>query len=378
MNNFQQLKPIDKINPNKNITDEEIKNNYITPGHPTAYSGVNQVHRFYGGKVSLARIRNILAGVEGYTLHKEFHEKQRNITYKHFKRYQFQMDLVEVSQFSIKNDGVKYLLNCIDIFTRYAFVRPLKDKTAKTVLNAFQSILQEAVQKPVMIVMDKGTEFMNQQFKQYCDSLGIKLINPQVSIHAAFVERFNRTLQMLIYKYMTENETNRYIDVLQDLVKSYNTRKHRMINTSPLQAEKNENNQHLQINLLQQQQLEKIKTQKPKLKVGDYVRIAKQKGKFSRSYDEQAMQEIYKVKVIDTRKKIPLYRLTDYDGNTELTGGFYEFELTPVITNTFRIEKVIKNRKYKGKKQLFVKWKGFGDEHNSWIDADNVERIFNM
>jgi Integrase core domain/Chromo (CHRromatin Organisation MOdifier) domain len=376
MISFQQLQPVELNNSFNNVTDEEIKKNYTTPGHPTAYSGVNQTHSFYGGKVTLARIRKLLSGIEGYTLHKEFHEKQRNVTYKHFKRYQFQMDLVDISQYSQHNEGVKYLLNCIDIFTRYAFVRPLKDKSAKTVLNAFQSILQEAQQNPYIVVMDKGTEFMNQQFKQFCDSLGIKLINPQASIHAAFVERFNRTLQMLIYKYMTENETNRFVDVLQNLVKSYNTRKHRMINMSPLQAELNDNNEHLRINLLQQQQLDKIKIKKPKIQIGEYVRIAKQKGKFSRSYDEQAMQEIYKVKTIDMRKKIPLYHLTDYDGKNELIGGFYEFELTPVVTNTFRIEKVIKKRKYKGKNQLFVKWKGFGNEHNSWIDANNVERIF--
>jgi len=377
MTSFQEINPSfhNKVQ-YKDITDDEIKQNYITPGHPTAFSGVSQIHRFYGGYVTLSRIKKILSGVEGYTLHREFREQPRNITYKHFKRYQFQMDLVEVGQFSNKNDGIRYLLNCIDIFTRYAFVRPVKDKSAKTILVAFQSILQEAQTKPLMVVMDKGTEFMNQQFKTFCESQNIKLVNPQASVHAAFIERFNRTLQMIIYKYMTENETNRYVDVLQDLVKSYNNRKHRMINMTPNEAEKNENNEHLQINLLQQKQVEQIKTRKPQLQAREYVRIAKQKGKFSRSYDEQAMQEIYRIKNVDLRKKIPLYHLTDYDGKESLLGGFYEFELTPVKTDTFRIEKVLKKRRYKGKNQLYVKWKGFGDQHNSWIDAANVERIF--
>jgi Integrase core domain/Chromo (CHRromatin Organisation MOdifier) domain len=377
MINFQPLQSStgEKIQFN-NISDEEIKRNYTTPGHPTAFSGITQTYKFYRGYVPLQRIKNILSGVEGYTLHKEFRNRPRNITYKHFKRYQFQMDLVEVGQFSEKNDGCRYLLNCIDIFTRYAFVRPLKDKSAKTVLDAFKSILLEAQTKPLMVVMDKGTEFMNQHFKNFCDSQKIKLINPQASVHAAFIERFNRTLQMIIYKYMTENETNRYVDVLQDLVRSYNHRRHRMINMTPYEAEKNENNEHLQLNLIQQKQIVEQKKQKPNLKIGEYVRIAKQKGKFSRSYDEQAMQEIYKIKTIDLRKNIPLYHLTDYDGKEELVGGFYEFELTPVKTETFRIEKVLKKRKFKGKEQLFVKWKGFGDNHNSWIDASNVERVF--
>jgi len=377
MTNFQPLNNTNVIQKQySDTTDEEIKQNYLTPGHPTAFSGINQVHKFYGGQIPLARIKKILSGVEGYTLHTEFHDKPRNITYKHFKRYQFQMDLVEVGQFADKNDGIRYLLNCVDIFTRFAFVRPLKDKTAKTVLLAFKSILEEAQIKPLMVVMDKGTEFMNQHFKTFCDSLNIKLINPQASVHAAFVERFNRTLQMLIYKYMTENETNRYVDVLQDLVKTYNNRRNRMIYMSPLEAERNENNEHLKLNLIQQKQINDIKKRQPKLKVGEYVRIAKQKGKFSRSYDEQAMQEIYKIVSVDLRKRIPLYHLSDYDGKEMLVGGFYEFELTPVVTDTFRIEKVIKKRRFRGKDQLFVKWKGFGEKHNSWIDAANVERVF--
>ena len=356
--------------------DEDILRNYTTPGHPTAYSGLNQVYNFYGGRFSQNKLKTLLAGNEGYTLHKEFHQGPRNITYKHFKRYQFQIDLVDVQQLAAKNDGYRYLFNCIDIFTRFAFVRPLKDKKAETVLAAFKSILQEANKKPFMIVMDKGTEFTNQLFQTFCQNEGMKLINPQASVHAAFIERFNRTLQMIMYKYMSDNETERYIDVLQLLVDSYNKRKHRIIHMSPIDAEKNTNNQHLQLNLIQQNQVDKIKPKQPSLRIGTYVRIAKQKGKFSRSYDEQTVQEIFRIRKVDVTKKIPLYYLSDYYGNEDLVGGFYDFELTPVKTNVFRVEKVLKKRNYKGKKQIFVKWKGFSEKYNSWIDEENIEKKF--
>jgi hypothetical protein len=286
------------------------------------------------------------------------------------------MDLVEVQHLSSKNDGVRYLLNCIDIFTRFAFVRPLKDKTANSVLTAFKSILQEAVTPPYMVVMDKGAEFTNNAFREFCNRVNIKFINPQASVHAAFIERFNRTLQLLMYKYMTDNETERYIDVLPKLVFTYNNRMHRMIKTTPQKAESNNNGEHLNLSLIQQEQLKKIKTKKPNLAVGSYVRIAKQKGKFSRSYDEQTMQEIFKIKSVDTNKPIPLYHLTDYDGKEDIVGGFYEFELTPIETQIFRIEKVLKKQTYRGKRQVFVKWKGFRDSHNSWIDETNIERNF--
>lgn len=378
-NLFQQQTPLITPIPEdtRSVSHDIVKQNYITPGHPTAFSGINQVFNYYRGQIPLSQIKQILSGVEGYTLHKEYHEQPRNMTYKHFKRYQFQMDLVEISQFADENNGIRYLLNCIDIFTRYAFVRPLKNKSAKNVLDAFKSILNEAEVKPYMLVMDKGTEFTNRLFKNFCAENNIKLINPQTSVHAAFIERFNRTLQMLIYKYMTENETNRYIDALDKLVETYNNRKHRMIGMTPSDAEMNKNNEHLQLNLIQAKQHENIKRKIPKFKIGSYVRIAKQKGKFARSYDEQMMQEIFKIKSVNTSKPIPLYTLTNFDGSEDIIGGFYEFELVPVITNTYRIEKVLKRRKVGGKTQLFVKWKGFGNEHNSWIDGENVERVFN-
>lgn len=358
------------------ITDEKILKDYTTPGHPIAYAGIVNVYNYYNRQVPLTRIKKLLSGNEGYTLHKEFHKQQRNITYKHYKRYQFQMDLVEVQHIAQKNDGVRYLFNCIDIFTRFAFVRPLKDKSAITVLNAFKSILDEAQTPPYMVVMDKGTEFSNKQFKAFCDSKNIKFINPQASVHAAFIERFNRTLQQLMYKYMTDNETERYIDVLSKLVDTYNNRFHRMIKTTPQQAENNNNGEHLQLALIQQEQIKQIKSKKPQLQIGSYVRIAKQKGKFSRSYSEQTMQEIFKIKSINTKKPIPLYHLTDYDGKEDIIGGFYEFELTPVETKVFRIEKIIKKRTYRGKCQIFVKWKGFNDTYNSWIDETNIDKTF--
>jgi hypothetical protein len=66
------------------------------------------------------------------------------------------MDLVDIQQKAAENDGVKYLLVVIDTFTRYAFVRPLLDKTGLNVLNAFKSVIDEAVEKPLHITMDRG------------------------------------------------------------------------------------------------------------------------------------------------------------------------------------------------------------------------------
>ena len=364
---------------------QDLKNSYSRPGHPIAFSGIQNVYRYYRPHLTIKDIEGALSEVENYTLHKEFHSQQRNPSYSHYKRYQFQCDLVDVRGLAKYNDGINYLLTCIDTFTRYAFVRPLITKHGPKVLAAFKSILEEAVEYPKNLVFDRGTEFYNEDFLRFCRGVGIQVYSPDTSIHGAFIERFNRTLQGIVYKYMTENETNRYIDVtdnlgqttqlLQKFVRTYNNRIHRMIGTTPFTAETDVNS-HLEIRNRMSKYYETIKPKQPKFQVGDYVRIMKLKGKFDRGYNERAAKEIFKVQAIKTNLKIPLYTLSNYAGTEIIRGNFYAHELTKASGDVFRIEKVIKKRKVRGKEQLFVKWKGFDDSHNSWIDSEQVVRRF--
>ena len=366
--------------------EEDLRNNYNTPGYPIAFSGINAIYSFYRGVLSKEKIKEILSSVENYTLHREYHGGQRNTSYSHFKRQKFEMDLLDIQQLASDNDGARYLLTCIDTFTRKAFVRILTSKEAKYVVEAFKSILNEAVEYPKTLVLDRGTEFTNKLFVEFCKQNGIKVWMPDSSSHAAYVERFNRTLQDLIYRYLTENETNRFVNVtdkdgnllnvLRNLVGTYNNRKHRMTGVTPNQADEDEST-HLQIRLRQSKEQLKVKRKATKFKVGDEVRIAKQKGKFSRGYQERSNQEIFRIYKIKTNLKIPMYVLETYDGKEVLNGSFYDFEITKVTGDVFRIDKILKTRKTRnGKMQHYVKWKGFNDTYNSWIDADNIVKKF--
>jgi len=363
-----------------------LKECYNTPGHPIAFAGVNVIYQYYKPYLSIPDIENVLSSIENYTLHREYHSNQRNPSYSHFKRYQFQCDLVDIRSLSKYNDGVNYLLTCIDTFTRYAFVRLLTTKHGKPVTDAFKDIIREAIEPPKMVVLDRGTEFYNQHFEQFCRDNGIALYSPDSSIHGAYIERFNRSLQQIIYKYMTEHETNRFIDykneeglivpLMPRFLATYNNRKHRMIGTTPYIAE-NVPDSHLDIRTRMTKYYEKIKNKKPKFVVGDYVRIAKIGGKFARGYNERSSQEIFKIHNITTNLKIPMYVLSNYRGDEIIKGKFYQHELTKVDTDIFRIEKILRRRNYKGKQQLYVKWKGFDDSYNSWINEnDEVVRDF--
>ena len=355
--------------------ENDLQNNYNNPGHPIAYSGINNIFEYYRGVLSREKIKNILSTIDNYTLHKDYKKGQRNPSYSHFPRYQFQMDLVDVQERSRYNSGVRYLFTVIDTFTRFAFVRMLRDKTAKTVLDSFKSILEEAGKKPIMIVSDRGTEFKNALFDKFCSEQNIKLYNPDTSIHAAYIERFNLTLQKLIEKYLSENETEKYVDKLIDILKTYNSRKHRMTGYSPFIAETMPE-VHLNIRKKMSEYYAKIKEKNITYKVGDTVRIARQKGKFSRGYKEQSSVEVFKVYKISKKSKIPLYFLETFNGMEKIRGGFYDFELTKTNLDSFKIEKVIKQKIVNGEKHLYVKWKGFDSTHNSWIPATDVTKSF--
>jgi len=365
---------------------EDLKQNYTKPGHPIAFSGINSIYKYYKGILTIKNIKEVLSSIENYTLHREYHSEQRNPSYSHFKRYQFQADLIDIQKLSKYNDGINYLLTCIDTFTRFAYVRPLISKHAENVVNAFVSIFEESLTLPQILTMDRGSEFTNNYFKEFCQLNNINCRMADSSSHASFVERFNLTLQRLMYKHMSEFETKRYIDrtekngnvipVLSELVKTYNNRIHSSIGVTPFEAENNPN-VHLGMRLKMSKYYESVKRKPVKFNIGDKVRIAKLKGKFSRGYEESSNEEVFKIYDIKRKTRIPMYILSDFNETEIIKGSFYSFELTKVTGDVYRVEKVLKTRQRNGKTEHYVKWRGYNDSHNSWIEDKDIVQNFN-
>ena len=101
------------------------------------------------------------------------------------------------------NKGIKYLLCVIDLFSKYAFVVPLKDKKGIGIVNAFQSILDKSKRKPNKIWVNKGSEFYNASFKKWLQGNDIVMYSTNNEGKSVVAERFIRTLKSEIYKYMT-------------------------------------------------------------------------------------------------------------------------------------------------------------------------------
>ena len=169
-------------------------------------------------------------------------------------------------------------------------------------------------------------------------------------------KRFIRTLKSKIYKHMTSISKNVYIDKLDDIVNEYNNTYHTTIKMKPIDVKDN-----TYINTDKE-----INNKDPKFKVGDRVRISKYKNVFAKGYTANWSEEVFVIKKVKNTV-LWTYVINDLNGE-EIMGTYYEKELQKTNQEEFRIEKVIKRKGYK----IYVKWKGYDNSFNSWINKKDL------
>ena len=254
------------------------------------------------------------------------------------------------------NKGVKYLLCAIDLFSKYAWVILIKDKKGTSIVNAFKKIISEGQRKPNKIWVDQGSEFYNQPCKDILKINNIEMYSTYNEGKSAVAERFIRTLKNKIFKHMTTISKNVYIDVLNDIVNRYNNTVHKTIKMKPIDVT---NDSYAEYN-------EDFNKKGPQFKVNDHVRIYKYKNIFAEGYVPNWSEEVFIVNKI--KITVPwTYTINDLNGE-KVIGTFYEKESQKTNQKEFRIEEILKR---KGDK-LYVKWKGYDNSFNSWINKKDI------
>ena len=321
-------------------------------------------------KLKRQTIENWLKTQDTYTLHKPIRRKfQRRRVIVGGKNHQFQADLIDLRALRNKNDGVSYLLTCIDVFTKYAYVIPLKRKTGRSLVKAFETIFKTG-EVPLRLQTDKGTEFRNRLFQTFLKKHNVHFfVSQNDDIKAAIVERFNRTLKERMWRYFTKHNTKRYVDILPNLVKSYNKTYHRSIKLAPAQVT-SANQEVVWQNLYGQQPSSKSS---PLLSEGDRVRISKAKKQFEKGYLPSWTEELFTISEIRHRTAPTTYILKD-DSGAILEGSFYLEELQKVADKeVYRISNILKERVRGRQKQYLVEWLGYPSSFNSWIPANHIQ-----
>jgi transposase InsO family protein len=362
-----------------NRAEKRIARAYRKPGHPIAFSAPAAVARHFG--ISERKARRILEYTEGYTRHREYKRPARyNPYYVHGRRQEVQADLVDMSVLARENRSVKFLLVLIDIFTKRLWVHALPNKRGGTVAAKLRAWLRLLRTKPKKLKTDRGLEFTNALVQHLLRQAGVEWEAATGTMKACFCERVNKSLQILIYKYLTENETLSYIDVLPQLVATYNKRGHRTLEgMSPLMADKVANEGRVQAILHQQYADRAGRRRTAKFRVGDMVRVKTQPKKVSssaRAYAEQFKGEYFRVVRINRTLPIPMYYLRSYDTGEIIKDGFYAEELQRQRGDVYKIERVIRRRTRNGVREIYVKWLHFGPHWNEWIPESAVTRAY--
>jgi hypothetical protein len=344
-------------------TNKTLTRHYYDPRRPGAYGGV-----FKHTQIGTKKIKDWLSHQDTYTLHKPRRRHfQRRATITGGINQQFQADLIDMRMLRKDNDGVSYLVTCIDVFSKFAWAIPIKNKTGKALVEAVRKIF--TTRKPTNFQTDKGSEFVNKPFLKFLKAEGVHFFTTEnEDIKAAIVERFNRTLKEKMWRYFTKTNRLRYIDVVDALINNYNHSYHRSIRMAPVK-----------VNLANQESVWNTLyapvdiTYRKVFNEGDRVRIGQSRHTFKKGYTPSWTEELFTINRVNPTTPVT-YVLKD-DSGEELKGSFYKEELQKVgDKKVYRVERIIQERKGVGGKEYLVKWFGYNPSFNSWISARDISK----
>ena len=272
-------------------------------------------------------------------------------------------DLVDMVKYSKVNRGYKNIFTNIDIFSKYAWSFPLKTKTIKDIKSCFQKIFIE--RKPSYIWSDQESAFFSKEMLKFFEDNNVKIYYTYSNLKAVVIERFNRSLRELMMKEFVKNYNAIWYNILPKLIKFYNNRYYHTIKMKPININKS-NEKYIKDNFYTYNKTNKIS----KFKINDLVRMSlKRRELFDKpSGNIKLSEELFKIYKIN-KSNVITYQLKDMNDEI-IEGNFCEKELQKTKNNSdeYIIEKILKTNKNK----IYVKWRGYSTDFNSWINKNNV------
>ena len=331
-----------------------------------------------GKNVTRKQVDNWLKKQVLYQLDKPaFEPKEFVVQQAHAPNNVWNIDLVEM-------DGDKIVLNCVDRFSKYAYSRILRNKTAKQVINALKSIFRNV--KPRLIVSDNGVEFKAVITQEFLKSQDVKQIfsTPHNPASNGLVERFNRTMKDM-FKKMTFQKTARKVTftqpILNRILKAYNNSHHSIIDMKPIDALKEENAQKVKTMNEKHLSVGNKIVQKDDVEKGDQVRISLNKGndKKTKQYRTNWSEDLFFIaKVIRGNGLKPIqYKVENQEGR-KVKGVFKREEIQPIkytenedmVDVPYEISRFVKEVG----DEIEVSYKGYRQEDNRYIEKSLLKR----
>ena len=196
-------------------------------------------------------------------------------------------DLIDYKKHQWHNRPYRYVLVVIDCFSRFAWTRPLKTKTAEESANALDSILSEMNFRPRFFASDQGNEFsIANDFlrKVLVEKYKLKVYTLRGQTKSSIVERWNRTFKTRLERYFTAMKTRNWIKVLQNFTNNINNTLNRSIGYAPADVD------FSNVAEIRKKLYPRMPNPKPcRFRAGDIVRIALDKNLFQKGYEQSKL-----------------------------------------------------------------------------------------
>jgi len=254
-----------------------------------------------------------------------------------------QIDLVDMQDYAWKNNGDRFILTYVDLFSKWVAAKRLKTKTAKAVLEGVKDIISDLPKdwRPKVIQSDNGGEF-GPSLEKYLKNIGIKLIHsvsyaPQTQ---GAIERYNRELKTLIFRHMAHFKTKKWNDILPMLLENHNTSRHNTTQRVPQEVMEAELTKK-DVSDIRDHIEDKYQGYQAKedLEVGDVVRLAKtveveeRKNKFRKRIGQNWSDELYEIiSKSDPKRAVhaPSFLIKDLDTDERIKTRFYPYQMLKV------------------------------------------------
>jgi hypothetical protein len=304
------------------------KTRNITQGTQTDSS--RQIDEIY---TNVKSIPSYSSKISKYLQEKDVHSKHGRIVKRKFPRRRiivthpsqiFMADLIEYTRNSSMkhaNRNHVYILLVIDCFSKYVWLRPLKNKKGLPVSSSFREIIGMLNNFPNTIITDEGKEFYNKEVRKVFDNFNIHHYSIKTKMKASIAERAIRTIKTRIERYLAENKTKKWLDILPDIENGYNSTPHRSIGIAPEQVNISNSKKVFKtlypgIDLIS----------KPKLSKGNIVRVLRKKSLFEKGYKRNWSSKVFLIASTRQQAGRVWYKLSSLNGATK-TGSHYFYEL---------------------------------------------------
>jgi hypothetical protein len=276
-----------------NIYEEE---NY--PGLEKLYKIIKKVNN----DIKRTDVKKFLQQQLEYQLLKQKHKATRKNKLGHltatFENEIWQIDIYDLSKYETTNSHFKYIFAVVDIFTRKAYIKPMKHKFMEDTTEALKSIIETFDIKPKVIMSDNDSSFLGSEFQNYLDENEIILDTNVLGDHNALgiIDNFAKRIKTILSAMYIKNNSTNWTNYIAKIIQKYNNTDHSSLNNiSPNEAGKKKNyDDILNINL-QKNLKNKIVSD---LKIGDKVRI-RLKDLFLKGTDDIFSDEVHQVKTIN-------------------------------------------------------------------------------